>query len=1328
MLHQTVNDKSYTLNSTRYVLRATCYALQGTMQYNGWTTEALLGRLADRSPSQILAEIKDPSEAGHVFEAFCFGLIAAGCTRYGSVDMLDGTVNRECMLEPYPSLQRALQRPVKQGGSSGYSDVHFVCNKTLHLTTCKWIKVDSDIEDYEIHKLIAANSKNHLDDPYEGRHTYVVCCKDRKSFLEALRRAHSKRDMLRVESENVLDISDIDEAAVSFRRLLSLSGGNLQTALNLTAGRTPMKLKFHQRLAVLKMRILLLQDPERPILLAMKCRSGKSYIIAGHIVNRILANPTASFLIITPVPNETKSGIVNLFSAYAEFAGHQVVDLDSLQKVDELPEERAIIVASKQFLQKKSIEQLARLRFDTTYYDESHMGSTTDISQELLASYAPGHRVFVTATYRKPAHFFAIDNDRKLLWTMRDEELCKQNNLAALEEAHGPLVHEALQGDNLAEVYATCPRMKILSHFLQADQVRRLRGNPGFDRTMNMEDLFATDKSGAFQNDGRVDDFLDYVFGRETNDPCVQSRIYDISKGNHRKCPTQMWFLPYGSDATRISRVAAALEKKLVAHPIGKKYRIVPLTDNMRDADYFRQKGLSGYIEREEDIAKRDGNKGVIILSGNKGSTGVTLRKTDVVFLLSNEQVSDLLWQKMCRCMTEDKDKKYGIVVDFNPSRVLRSILLYSSASPYCAKKGIEEMFREVASVIEFADIYEMRTRDEIVKAISDLWAQDYHENYNYLHDVLEESIGDLQGWDDDWDRCLNYGSLRCSKGKKVIPGSERKYQVNSDDEQMAAAMAMGATLVDSEGEEKDTEEEATSSQGKNDKAEMLLRFQRELVPSVVHFTSIMTAEDPCCDMVALLRKIQADDEFRRVFDAQVQCWWGDAVRKPEMVLDICIDLFAKHIKNIAHIEESIAMNKRTYLGLLPEKKKALELVHSLLKPKEAEKKKFGEVFTPLDLVEQMLDRLPTEVWSDPHLRWFDPAVGCGNFMICVYYRLMEGLRSKIPDQKERDYHIVTKMLYMSEINPKNVLICRQMFGEGINIFEGDTLSFEPSREFGVAKFDVVVGNPPYNDASGNRGKGHTLWVAFVKKSLSEWLVDGGYLCIVHPALWRQVGQPLYKMLTNLQIMYLEIHGEQDGMRTFRCNTRYDWYVLRLVAYSAPTIVLDETSTEHLIDFREWSFLPNQMYAEIQRLMSPDEQGRCTIIKDRSAYGTDKEWVSKECSLTHPHPVIYSINRNHEPKLVYSRCINRGHFGIPKVIYAGGATGVHKDPGGSYGMSEWASGIVADPEEHDIIFNALESKTFRQLVKACAMSKAEINTKVLRLFRKAWWRDPIFMN
>ena len=51
-----------------------------------------------------------------------------------------------------------------------------------------------------------------------------------------------------------------------------------------------------------------------------------------------------------------------------------------------------------------------------------------------------------------------------------------------------------------------------------------------------------------------------------------------------------------------------------------------------------------------------------------------------------------------------------------------------------------------------------------------------------------------------------------------------------------------------------------------------------------------------------------------------------------------------------------------------------------------------GEVFTPFNLIIEMVDHFPKSLWKNPKLKWLDPGSGIGNFSM-VYY-LGKGLKS----------------------------------------------------------------------------------------------------------------------------------------------------------------------------------------------------------------------------------------------------------------------------------------------------------------------------------------------
>jgi len=109
-------------------------------------------------------------------------------------------------------------------------------------------------------------------------------------------------------------------------------------------------------------------------------------------------------------------------------------------------------------------------------------------------------------------------------------------------------------------------------------------------------------------------------------------------------------------------------------------------------------------------------------------------------------------------------------------------------------------------------------------------------------------------------------------------------------------------------------------------------------------------------------------------------------------------------------------------------------------------RKKSGEVFTPPHLVEQMLDKLPQEVWSSPEKTWLDPCAGLGNFSVIILKRLMEGLKEWEPDEETRKKHILENMIFHVEMNPESVeKLQRVLNPEGkykLNIHCGDFLVY----------------------------------------------------------------------------------------------------------------------------------------------------------------------------------------------------------------------------------------------------------------------------------------------
>lgn len=1135
--------------------------------------------------------------------------------------------------------------------------------------------------------------------------TLGVAVRSREELKGLMDRAHgtsnAELEWLRRPDTVIIDWGDLDAAFRLFKEHPTLPD----------EPRPPLFLRLHQRLAVMKT-IRMKAEGKRKCLWGHIPRSGKSYIGAGSIV----ADNGANYMWITTAPKETIDQMKDLFEG---LNGYSVMHLRS-ETLNDPRGDKNIIIASMQFLKRRLnddvIPWLKDMDFSMIFLDESHNGGTTESSREVLDVYGNDtFKVYITGTYAKPTDTFKIPRENQILWDNEDVVLCKdlERNKDRLIVKHGQEFNEALTNYTtraVQEEYQRFPELVQLTTKLTPEAVQSINEEThGTPYGWSLKSAFMLNPSGTFITEEAALKPWWMVFGkrrpRGTPDPeyppdtVFMERIKKISeaKGNHLANPLIiMAFLPENGG---ISTLQNATKDLLEKNNVCQDYIICCV--NSRDTVDAKQE-----VESATQKAKNTDKRGVLVLSGSMLHLGVSLPMCDVVLLMNESGSWDRIAQMQSRCMTERDGKGFGFVVHFDTITMAESMVRNGRDMGLGGtSKEIISYLLEQKIVTVNPDDFEMGptqnriTMGDVVNAIHEIYANKSVVNINRTLARLD--IKRFKLGPDEHETLRN--------GFSYNPPA----QVNE--------------RPDAQETEDTEEQEATEDRINNPGVERLVdevqvnpEFVNRIVQDVIPHACLLTCKTgqrDIFDLGIMLDNIMDCEEPKAVFMDHMKIRWK--VENVEVIKSF-IDIYKNRMSEDEDLKDVTETIKKMFKDSLGNREEFSKLVDKYLVVGETEKKNHAEVSTPYSLRQDMLDAIDTQFWTSPK-KVLEPCSGKGGFLVDIVDRFMTGLKDRIPDEEERYRVIVEECLTFVDINSKNIFIGKLLLDPEekycLDARLGNTL------ETSLMHFDAVIGNPPYNDASGNRGRGHALWEKFVMHALDHWLKDEGLLLYVHPSAWRKSDSRLNSVMRNKQIKQLEIHNVQDGNRVFKCSTRYDWYLLENKPRYTTTLIKGEDGETFEVDLGEIEFIPNMAFNEIRNLMASENQPTMDVHRYRGVYATDNRHgiVSRTRTDAHRYPLVNSIGRN-GPDFRYSNRNDLGHFGRSKFIFSNGA-GTLMDPNGEYGLTEWAYCIYDEAQTLENIERAFRDPRFKKIIKAIHVDGQNYNISVMKLFRKDFWRE-----
>jgi len=993
--------------------------------------------------------------------------------------------------------------------------------------SCKYFKEETDIEEYDIGKI-----KNYLDyiKIYNGKYRIGLIVRNKEEFMKKYNASRNN------QLKNLISVNCIFDINTLIKQLKVIHDNFDEEWFE--TNKISLELKDYQ------INLIKQIDNNKNILIGCCPRCGKSYITAGYIAykNRLLkldknneketgsnsgSNPDINqksnqlffknILILTPCPKETFKQWFDIFNNYIEFNKYTIHDIKTGKDLDNIQlSTNNIIIISKQLLQ--SHYKSFNFNPDLLIFDEHDFHGTSELSQDIIKKYSKNSQnLYLTGTYIKS--LINIDNPTKIIFNYTD--LHKANPLTPAQE-----------------FLTTRFNLKTFKEIIGSNEI--------FD----LNTLFTINKNNKFEYYDNIVNFINVYISNNQPVDNIQSiryrinNIYKLYNQENNKY-SQIWFLPENNIDLTCKNLVEILRKDNYYKTFdiltfnSKNYMLYQ-TDS-KPIKLSKNDNIKQIITNQELIIKNDSSKsGLLILVGGMLQRGISLEHVNTVFFLNESESFAKYLQSTYRCLTEEKDKKVGIIVDFSINRVLSVCYYYDNKeinnkgiyekTKYMLEKGLINLDSDQLETFNI-------TKEVSIENIMNILAQNPEQQLNNFRNLLAEFT---DYFTDDVKTLFYKYFYRKNNGTN---NKNSTNLVNSPENQ-----DLGKNKKIKEETDKEIKETVKKLDNEINEEMEKKKISKDVLPYVVPLSCVLTYNYDENKLIEILNIIKNNKILNEIFNDQCKTIWEN---------NGLIDVLLKIVNDINYdVSDYIKTIKISINNLIDKPDKLIDFVNDCIKIKSCEREKNGEVLTPAWLVNQMLDKLEEfnpGVFKNKELKYFDHSAGSGIFMIELYKRLIKNIDKK---------YIIKNMLYISEYNKKNVFILKMIFGKDANINEGDTLKLNIKEKWNIDKFDVILGNPPYNsggiktwkgDKLSKTEKNKTIWPDFINYSLNH-LNNNGYLISINPLTWIKSSSKEHTLL-KYQIHYLELWDASYSKQKINAEIPLSWFILNKSKYTKNTLI-----------------------------------------------------------------------------------------------------------------------------------------------------------------------------
>lgn len=328
--------------------------------------------------------------------------------------------------------------------------------------------------------------------------------------------------------------------------------------------------------------------------------------------------------------------------------------------------------------------ELFAINWDLVIVDEAHEGTQTELTQNILDLVVKRHTKELDLSGTPFNIISDYDEDHLFTWDYTMEQEAKSN---------WAKIHPGVKNP-----YAGLPKVSMFTfemnkHFNDP----RFVGEGLGKYTFNFKEFFRTDQNGKFVYESDIEHFLDNITNPGTTNYPFSTREF------RNRLRHTLWVLPGIKEAN-------ALEKLLKKHKVfGTEYRILNVVRNDKSDTVL---GTDNDAKKENKAiaqADKDGLK-TITLTVRKLTTGATIPEWTGVLFLSNTNSAMQYLQAAFRAQTPYSSPEFGkkencYIFDFAPDRALTVMAESTSLATGVGKIQTKEQRARMAKLMNFLPI-----------------------------------------------------------------------------------------------------------------------------------------------------------------------------------------------------------------------------------------------------------------------------------------------------------------------------------------------------------------------------------------------------------------------------------------------------------------------------------------------------------------------------------------------------------------------------------------------------------------------------------------------